>query len=65
MVGQLSLILTAIHIFLHMEPFHKNSLYKKGVIGALLMYLSKAFHCKEVELLSAKLNVYGFVRKFY
>ena len=38
----------------------KNSLDKKGVVGALLMDLSKAFDCIDHELLIAKPSAYGF-----
>ena len=41
----------------------KGSLDKKGVVGALLMDLSKVFDCIEHELLIAKLNACGFSKK--
>ena len=41
----------------------KESLDKREVAGALLMDLSKAFDCKEHELLISKLYAYGFSKK--
>ena len=38
----------------------KNSVDKGKVFGALLTDLSKAFDCLDHELLTAKLNAYGF-----
>ena len=40
----------------------KSVLDKKGVAGAILMDLSKAFDCLNHELLIAKLSAYGFSR---
>ena len=40
----------------------KSVLDKKGVAGAILMDLSKAFDCLTHELLIAKLSAYGFSR---
>ena len=38
----------------------KNSVDKGKVLGALFTDLSKAFNCLDHELLTAKLNTYGF-----
>ena len=48
------------HVLLRLMDTCKNSLDKKGVVGALLMDLSKAFDCIDHELLIAKLSAYGF-----
>ena len=48
------------HALLRLMDTCKNSLDKKGVVGALLMDLSKAFDCIDHELLIAKLSAYGF-----
>ena len=48
------------HALLRLMDTCKNSLNKKGVVGALLMDLSKAFYCIDHELLIAKLSAYGF-----
>ena len=50
------------HALLRIMDICKNSLDKKGVVGALLMDLSKAFDCIDHELLIAKLNAYGFCK---
>ena len=50
------------HALLRSIDTCKNSLDKKGVIGALLMDLSKAFDCIDHELLIAKLSAYGFLQ---
>ena len=47
------------HALLRLMDTCKNSLDKKGVVGALLMDL-KAFDCIDHELLIAKLSAYGF-----
>ena len=44
------------HALLRLMDTCKNSLDKKGVVGALLMDLSKAFDCIDHELLIAKRN---------
>ena len=51
------------HALLRLMDTCKNSLDKKGVVGALLMDLSKAFDCIDHELLIAKLSAYGFCNK--
>ena len=38
----------------------KTCVGKRKVFGALLTDLSKAFDCLKLELLTAKLNAYGF-----
>ena len=48
------------HELLRLMDTCKNSLDKKGVVGALLMDLSKAFDCMDHELLIAKVSAYGF-----
>ena len=48
------------HALLRLMDTCKNSLDKKGVVGAVLMDLSKAFDCIDHELLTAKLSAYGF-----
>ena len=50
------------HALLRLMDTCKNSLDKKGVAGALLMDLSKAFDCINHELLIAKLSAYGFCK---
>ena len=51
------------HALLRLLDACKTALDKKGVAGALLMDLSKAFDCIDYELLIAKLNAYGFGRE--
>ena len=48
------------HALLRLMDTCKNPLDKIGVVGALLMDLSKAFDCIDHELLTAKLSAYGF-----
>ena len=48
------------HYFLNLLEKWKNSVDKDKSFGALLTDLSKAFDCLDHELLTAKLNAYGF-----
>ena len=48
------------HCLLNLLEKWKNSVDKGKVFGALLTDLSKAFDCLDHELLTAKLNAYGF-----
>ena len=48
------------HCLLYLLEKWKNSVDKGKVFGALLTDLSKAFDCLDHELLTAKLNAYGF-----
>ena len=48
------------HCLLVMLETWKSSVDKGKFFGALLTDLSKAFHCLHHELLTAKLNAYGF-----
>ena len=48
------------HCFLNLLEKWKNSVDKGKYFGALLPDLSKAFGCLDHELLTAKLNAYGF-----
>ena len=41
----------------------QNCLDKKGVVGTILIDLSKAFDCVHHDLLIAKLAAYGFSQK--
>ena len=41
----------------------KLALDNKGIAGALLIHLSKAFDCTNHELLIAKMDAYGFARE--
>ena len=50
------------HALLRFEEACKQTIDNKGVAGAVLTYLSKAFFCLNHELLIAKLNAYGFSR---
>ena len=48
------------HCLLNLLEKWKNSVDKGKAFGALLTDLSKAFDCLDHELLTAKLNAYGF-----
>ena len=48
------------HCLLNLLEKWKNSVDKGKVFGALLTDLSKAFDCLDHELLTAKVNAYGF-----
>ena len=48
------------HCLLNLLEKWKNSVDKSKSFGALLTDLSKAFDCLDHELLTAKLNTYGF-----
>ena len=48
------------HCLLVMLETWKKSVDRGKVFGALLTGLSKAFHCPNHELLTAKLNAYAF-----
>ena len=49
-----------LHALLKLVDTCKKALDNKGFVGAVLMYLSKAFDYLNHDLLLAKLNAYGF-----
>ena len=53
--------ISAQHCLLAMIEKWKNSVDKGKTFGALLINLSKAFHCLPHDLIIAKLNAYGFI----